>query len=314
MSRAQGARAQMLLAFESTYGTAPASGFTRIPFARSTLGSEQPLVDNELLGYGRDPLAPTKDALTADGEVTIPLDAHALGFWLKGAFGAPTTTDNGDGTYDHVFQSGGWTLPSMAIETGLPEVPRYAMHTGCVVDQLSWTMQRSGQLTGAVTLVAQGEAKATTSQGGTPATIALARFGHFNGAIKRDGSALGNVTGAQIAYANNLDRIETIRADGLIAGADPSIAALTGRIDVRFADETLIDQAIDGDPCELEFSYALPGGESFTPVAHAVDLPRPRVSIEGPQGVQASFDWQAALAASPARMATATLVNDVASY
>jgi Phage Terminase len=31
-------------------------------------------------------------------------------------------------------------------------------------------------------------------------------------------------------------KIETIRDDGLIEGADPAIAALTGRIDVRFAD------------------------------------------------------------------------------
>ncbi|SDX90385.1 hypothetical protein SAMN05444336_112119 [Albimonas donghaensis] len=314
MARAQGARAQLLLAFESTYGTAPASGFTRIPFVRSTLGSEQPLIDSDLLGYGRDPLAPIKDALTADGEVSIPLDAHALGFWLKGAFGAPTTTDNGDGTFDHVFASGGWDLPSLAIEAGLPDLPRFAMYSGCVVDQLSWTMQRSGQLTGAVTLVAQNEAKASTTQGGTPASIELARFGHFNGSIKREGSALANVTSAQVTYANNLDRVETIRSDGLIAGADPSVAALTGRIDARFADETLLDQALAGEACELEFAYALADGSSFTLTAHAVYLPRPRVSIEGPQGVQVSFDWQAALAASPARMATATLINEVASY
>ena len=78
MARAQGARAQMALAFETTYGTAPASGFTRIPFASTTLGSEQPLLNSELLGYGRDPLAPIKDAVTADGDVVVPIDAAAF--------------------------------------------------------------------------------------------------------------------------------------------------------------------------------------------------------------------------------------------
>jgi hypothetical protein len=39
MARAQGARAQMALAFETVYGTAPASGYTRVPFASTTLGS-----------------------------------------------------------------------------------------------------------------------------------------------------------------------------------------------------------------------------------------------------------------------------------
>ena len=99
---------------------------------------------------------------------------------------------------------------------------------------------------------------------------------------------------AEITYANNLDRIETIRSDGRIDGADPSIAALTGRVEVRFADQVLVNQAIAGDPCELEFGYALPSGESFTFTVHAVYLPRPRIEIAGPQGVQATFDWQAA--------------------
>ena len=55
MARAMGARAQMLMAYEATYGTAPATVFFKMPFARSTLGTEQPLLNSELLGYGRDP-------------------------------------------------------------------------------------------------------------------------------------------------------------------------------------------------------------------------------------------------------------------
>ena len=53
MARAQGARALMALAFETTYGTPPVGGFTRMPFASTSLGAEQPLLNSELLGYGR---------------------------------------------------------------------------------------------------------------------------------------------------------------------------------------------------------------------------------------------------------------------
>jgi hypothetical protein len=313
MARAQGARALMALAFETTYGTPPASGFTRMPFASTSLGAEQPLLNSELLGYGRDPLAPIKDAVTADGDVVVPLDAEAFGFWLKAAFGAPTTTGV-EAPYSHEFQSGSWTLPSMSIETGMPEVPRYAMYSGCVLDQITWQVQRSGLLTATARLVAQGETVGTTTSAGTPAALELKRFGHFNGAITRNGTALGNVVSAEITYANNLDRIETIRSDGRIDGADPSIAALTGRIEVRFADQTLVTQAINGEACELEFAYVLPSGESFTFTVHAVYLPRPRIEISGPQGVQATFDWQAARDSVVGRMCTATLVNDVETY
>lgn len=314
MARAQGARAQMALAFETTYGTSPASGYTKVPFASTTLGAEQPLLSSELLGYGRDPLAPVKDTVTADGDVVVPLDAEAFGFWLKGAFGAPTTTGTGPGPYTHEFRSGSWTLPSLSIETALPEVPRYAMYAGCVVDQLSWQMQRSGLLTATVRLIAQGETIATTGGVGTPAAVDLQRFGHFNGEISRNGTALGNVVSAEITYANNLDRIETIRADGKIDGADPSMAALTGSIVVRFADQTLVTQAINGEPCEFEFAYVLASGESFSFTVHAVYLPRPRIEIAGPQGVQATFDWQAARDATLGRMCTAQLINDRSSY
>ncbi|MBS3978867.1 MAG: hypothetical protein KGZ77_03580 [Rhodobacteraceae bacterium] len=312
MARAQGARARMALAFETTYGTPPVSGFTRMPFASTTLGAEQPLLSSELLGYGRDPLAPVKDAVTADGDVVVPIDAEAFGFWLKAAFGDPVTT--GTGPYTHEFRSGSWTLPSMSIETGMPEVPRYAMYSGCVLDQFSWQVQRSGLLTATARLVAQGETIAAASGAGTPEELSLLRFGHFNGAISRDGVALGNVVSAEITYANSLDRIETIRADGKIDGADPSIAALTGRIEVRFADQTLVAQAQTGDPCEIGFAYTLPSGESFSFTAHAVYLPRPRIEIPGPQGIQASFDWQAARAETTGRMCTAVLVNSVATY
>ncbi len=312
MARAQGARAQMALAFETTYGTPPVGGFTKMPFASTSLGAEQPLLNSELLGYGRDPLAPIKDAVTADGDVVVPIDAEAFGFWLKAAFGDPVTT--GTGLWTHEFRSGAWSLPSLSIETGMPEVPRYAIYSGCVLDQISWQMQRSGLLTATARLVAQGEAVGTVSIAGTPAPIGLKRFGHFNGSITRNGAALGNVVSAQISYANNLDRIETIRADGRIDGADPSIAALTGSIEVRFADSSLVTQAMVGDPCALEFSYALPSGESFTFTVHAVYLPRPRIEISGPQGVQATFDWQAARDGALGRMCTATLINDREEY
>lgn len=312
MARAQGARSQMALAFESAYGTPPAAGWFKMPFAGSGLGSEQPLLNSELLGYGRDPQAPVPDAIAADGDIAIPIDLRNFGIWLKAAFGDPATS--GIDPYTHVFESGGWDLPSMSIEIGMPEVPFFGMNSGVVLNALSWQMQRSGLLTATAGLIAQSETPATTTGAGALTELALKRFGSFQGSVQRGGTSLGNVVSAQINYTNNLDRIETIRNDGKIDGADPSIAALTGQIDVRFADQTLLTQAIDGDPAELTFGYSFGAGESFELVAHAVYLPKPRLQIQGPQGIQASFQWQAAFDSGVGRMCTATLINDVATY
>lgn len=312
MARAYGSRLAMNVAFESVYGTAPTTGFRTMPLASHDLGAEQPLIENELIGFGRDPLAPIKDAVTVEGMISVPVDVENIGVWLKAALGAPTTS--GTTTKTHTFNSGAVSLPSLAIEMGYPEVPHYALNTGVMVDRLRWRMERAGNLRMDVDLVAQGEASFTASQAGTPTSYALTRFGHFNGAITRDGVALGNITSAEWNYANNLDRVETIRADGRIDGADPTIASLSGRIVSRFADTTLLTQAINGGPCELVCTYSLGANASLVVTAHAVYLPRPKIGVEGPRGVSVTFDWMAAKAASPARMLTAVLTNTVASY
>lgn len=312
MARAQGSRAQMALAFESTYGTPPASGFIQMPFATSSLGSEQPLIENELLGYGRDPLAPIKDAITADGDVVLPVDVVGFGHWLKALFGAPVTT--GTTPKVHTYASGGYELPSMSIEIGHPDVPRFDLYAGVKANSLRIEATRRGQLQATINLVAQGGEPFGTTQAGTPAAIALTRFGHFNCAITRDGAPIGNIVSADFTYSNNLDRVETLRADGKIEGADPTIASLTGTIRARFADTVLVDQAVAGGACELAFTWSLGANASLSFTAHSVFLPVPRRPITGAAGIEVSFDWQAARAASPARMCTAVLTNTVASY
>lgn len=422
MARAQGARAQLALAFESTYGINPGTGFTKMPFISTTLGGEQPLLESEVLGFGRDPIAPARDAFDADGDVVIPLDLEYLGLWLKACFGAPTTaaavapsgsiafsgqpavnstvTINGTvftfvasgatgnqcniganlaatmtalavvlnasvvagvaaatytgtataltivhdtlgltgnaftlaasiapasngtvsgatltgGANTHTFVSGNWSLPSLSLETQMPEVPRFAAYPGFVVDQLSWEMKRKSYLQGTVKLIGQSENIAATTGAGTLATLNYTRFGQFNGTILRDGAQMANITQARITYQNNLERIESIRGDGKIESADPSIAACSGQLVARFSDLTLFNQAIAGTPCALLFSLVINASARFDFTAHSVYLPRPRAEIQGPSGIDATFDWQAALATSPARMATAVLTNSVAGY
>ena len=102
-----------------------------------------------------------------------------------------------------------------------------------------------------------------------------------------------------------------IRDDGLIEGADPTIAALTGRIDVRFADTTLIDLAAGGTPVDLEFAYTLSAQAKLVLTAHEVYLPKPKLAVEGPGGVQASFDFRGAKNTAAGRMLTVTLTNDL---
>jgi Phage tail tube protein len=185
------------------------------------------------------------------------VDPRYLGLWLTGLFGDPDTTDNLDGSWDHEFASGGDDLPSYTIEVGMPKVPAFFRHAGVKLNSIALEFTRSGPAAATINAIAQGETRFGTTQGGTPTSLTFSRISQFQGSIKRAGNPVGNLTGGAVTYSNNLEKIETIRDDGLIEGADPTIAALTGRIDVRFADTTLIDLAADGTPVNLEFAYTL---------------------------------------------------------
>ncbi|QQR69238.1 MAG: hypothetical protein IPI58_00700 [Alphaproteobacteria bacterium] len=311
MARAYGANAHLLGDFESVYGTPPVGNFIKFPFVSSNLGSEQGLIASDLLGTGRDPAQPIRDVIKVEGDVVVPVDLRNFGHWLKALLGAPNTT--GVGPYVHSFVSGATSLPSLSLEVGMPEASAFFINMGVRVNSMQLSFARSGGASATLNCIAQGESRATVSADSTPTEAVITRFNQFQGSVKKDGAQLGNVTGAQLTYSNNLERIETIRPDGKIDGADPTIAALTGSIDVRFADTTLIDAATNNTPVELSFGYVIDASRSILFTAHQVYLPKPKLAISGPAGVQASFNWQAAKPDS-GQMLTVTLTNDVEDY
>jgi Phage tail tube protein len=313
MARARGANASMAAAFETVYGTAPAAGYFKLPFVSSALGDEQNLIASDLLGYGREPLPPSRDVVNNDGDAVVPVDLRNFGYWLKLLMGAPTSVDNA-GVVTHTFVSGALALPSMAIEIGMPEVPSYGMNVGVRANTLKIQLQRSGLLNATMSLIAQGETKAGASAAGSPTEAVIERFSQFMGEIKRDGTALGHIVSAELNYTNNLDKVEVIRPDGRIEDADPAMVGVTGTVNVRFADTVLLDQATSGDPCELSFGWAIDADRSLLFTVHSAFLPKPKTPIQGPGGIQAAFAWQAAKDPVLLKTCTAVLVNDVAAY
>ncbi len=415
MARAYGSSATLLLKRETAYGQAASGDYVRIPFNRCMLGAEQGLIDDPVLGQGRDPYAPLQDVIMDEGEIVVPVDPRHIGLWLTGLLGDPTSspvaaagyidftvnpsdqdtttlggtvwtfvsgsstgdetqiqttatqtidqlitdlnasTDGNisDATYSrpastqrllvthdtagaagnvftlvasaamasgptltgggnsHVFTSGKDDLPSYTVEVGHKQVPAYFRHGGVVLDSIALEFARSGAAAATIQCVAQGETRFNASQGGTPSKLDFKRISQFQGSISRGGTAVANLTAGSLTYANNLEKIETIRSDGLIDGADPTVASLTGTIEVRFADTTLIDLASDGTAVDLEFAYRISDDLKLTFQAHEVYLPKPKLAVEGPGGVQASFDFQGAKNETEGQMLTVTLINDL---
>jgi hypothetical protein len=149
--------------------------------------------------------------------------------------GATLAGGSASGPYNHIFLSGALALPSAAIEVGMPDVPSYGMNFGAMANALSVQLQRSGLLNATIGIIAQGETRSGSSGAGSPTEAVIERFTQFIGQIRRNGVPLGNVVSGRFNYSNGLDKVEVIRPDGRIAGADPAMLAVNGEIAVRFS-------------------------------------------------------------------------------
>ncbi|GIX10729.1 phage tail tube protein [Elioraea sp.] len=313
MPRAIGANCRLLMTPEATYGIAPAGDWLRMPFLSCDLGAEQPLLDADVIGVGssRDPAAPFLDTVTVQGQAVVPVDLVNIGHWLRLLLGPPTTTGTSP-DFVHTFGSGAAALPSNSIEIGYPDVPNYDLCTGVRADTLEIDFSPTGPATATFGLMGQGSTRGATSSGGTPTSAAYTAFHKAQGAISRNGSALAQVTGARLTYANGMEMVRTIRADRKVEGVDPGIARATGQITARFADTTLLTQAQDNAPAEFAFSYTIDANRSLTFTLHEVYLALAKTPIEGPGGVEASFEFRAAFNATATRMMTVVLRNQQA--
>ena len=313
MARAYGSNAQLLFKYEAAYGQDPGGNFQQLPFKSADLGAEQGLVENDIIGQGRDPLAPSRDLVRVGGQITVPLDVRNIGFWFKLIFGDPTTT--GVGPYTHTFVSGGSSLPSAAIEIAFPEVPAYFLNLGCMGDSIRVELSRSGGADAVIQLAGQDEQKFAASQGGTPvAPLALSRFNQVQGNIQRNGVNLGNITSASAEYRNSLEAVETIRPDQLVEAQDATIAAFSGSIETRFASTTLYDDAKSGAAIDVDLIYTIDAANTLTISGQEIYLPQSKPRLDGPGGVSASYDFQGAKDTVEGEMVEVELINDVADY
>jgi hypothetical protein len=97
-----------------------------------------------------------------------------------------------------------------------------------------------------------------------------------------------------------------------VEGVDPGIARCTGQITVRFENTVLLGQAQGGAPAEFAMAFTMDANRSLTITLHEVYLALAKTPIEGPAGVEASFDFRAAFNATAGRMMTVVLRNQQA--
>lgn len=323
-ARARGKKAVYLIGLESTIGTAPngsGGGVYAKPIMNSLdFGPSRQLDDDPTWnGTGEEATDPVFGPIDVSGNMAFPVCSRAVGFMLKLLFGAPATVDNGGGSFTHTFKSTGDPL-SFSAQRGHPAltVPNWRTALGVRAGGLQFSMSRTGRTLFTMPLLGLSDAK---DVGGTrdadPVTYAFLPFDNAGGSIKIASSQVANVTGGQFDFTNNLEGVETIRADNALDGIDPGERGASGSLDARLgASTTISDLADGGTPGALEYAFTLTSDSNVT---LKFQMPRTffssaRAPISGPGGISQNFSWRAAHDESSGYMLAAVLTNDVESY
>lgn len=314
MGRARGANAVMHAAFETTYGTPPTLGWQTVPFVSSQLGATRGLIESDLLGQGRAPFDPTPDVTSNDGDIVVPVDTIAFGYWLKALLGQPADGVDQAAGYSHTFSSGSLELPSMSIEHAFPDVPSYSINYGMRANTLQLMLQRTGLLSATIGFIGKGETvSASTSNVTNQTALAVpVRFAQAAGALFVDEVAVGSIVSANLSFSNGYDKVETIRPDGEIEDADPGMPSASGTIVVKFADNILMGKATANVATQIWLQVAGPNGAFLRFALPRAFLPRAKTPISGPGGIQREFAFQASSTTLP--LLRVILNNSQATY
>lgn len=301
--------------YESAFGTNPTTtAGKKLPFNALEVTGSQNLIDPATITGTRNPVEPGKGNLAVDGNITVPMDLDAIGYWLKAIFGAPTTT-GASAPYTHVFKVGN-VQPSFVLEKGFTDIAQYFRYNGCKVSTFKVSFGGDGELTAQMDVMGAKETISSSEYDSTPDEIVSNRLNNFQASLKEGGVAIATATTGEMNLDMGLDGDQyTIGANGSRGDIPEGILNVTGTLKTLFQDATLINKGANNTKSSLEIAFTKSASESLTFEYPEIIYERKTPTISGPAGVVAELSWRAFNATdSDKSVVIVTLVNSVASY
>ena len=290
----QGSSVQAVIGFETAYGVPDTTGF-QVSFAPTSNASTTQAINSSSVITGSaspsQPFLGFKDGVVS---FTIPVDDKAFAYWLKGLFGAPTTT--GAGPYLHTYKIG-TTIPSMFIEINHSDAAGglFYMTNGIGLNTLSFSLGGDGELLATIEGIAKDTSKTVSTSVSTLITDVTdgIKFGQFTAAI----TGATNVKTFDLNFGNNVDAdTYVIDGTGSRGGVPKGIADVGGTFTTLFEDDSIF--ALSRAFTDFPLDITLTSGASILKFdmeeakLDAVTNPE----IAGAAGLIGTFNFQAYLA------------------
>lgn len=316
---AKGYKSQLWLGFESEYGVMPASPKNySLPFNSYGVTLSRTLTQAETISGTRNPLEPFSGNTDVSGDIVVPLDLSAYGYWLRALLGKPTTVASEEpdaGVYTHTFKIQD-DVESFWIQTLYATNPAsYVLSSGLKISSMSMDMGTDGELTTTLSVMGKNQALSASPVAGVAEKPLFQRLNNNMGKLLLDGEEYGDVTAFTLNVDNGLDGdTYTIGGGGTRGDISEGLSGVSGQLTVLFKGPQLIYDALNSTHKSAKIVFTRTEGSMTFDIQEFL-LSAQTPSIDGPAGLRLGMDWQAFWAIGSNESAImATLVNAHETY
>lgn len=292
MAQQKGSTINVLLGYESTYGTVATTGFV-LPVNTFGVKGTQALNTAMTLTGTRNPVAPFAGNRNVAGPIVVPMDSVAFWYWCYLMFGAPST---GSGPpYEHEFKIGN-TMPSASLEPPFTDLAtnKYGRFLGNKVANWSCELGGDAELVNNLDILGASDSLETSAFDGSPTTVSLARLNNFQAAITEGGGALSNARSISFAVNFGLDESNFLIGGSGVRGSLPEgIVGATGNVKTLFEDTSLLDKALNSTESSIKITITGSANSIVEIEFQEVQYERNSPDIPGPQGLLVDLNFQA---------------------
>lgn len=316
MATIKGSEYKALIQTEDAFRVTPDTpNAAQIKFSSFEFGKEPEYTDDDTIKEKALQDKPDYMDSVSSGTVSSILCLNDVGHWLKLLWGAPQTTDNGDGTFDHVYTLSTADRPSALVCLENATASKFIRWNGVMLNSMSFNLGETDQkvsyeLMGCLQTL-EG-ASWDVGADGLPKARACAKSGvvyDVDGA-----STLGEVSSTSINITNDLDGKKLVDGQegyGQILLGQPVIS---GNASVLLtSNDSMVEHAISetSKPMTL-VSKTRDGSAQMHIHLPAVMFKEPKLTVNSSAGIIQELEWVAH--ADGANVPTITLINKIAGY
>jgi hypothetical protein len=317
-----GALAHIGLGKEATYGT-PAAATDYLRFASEGLNEEIEQVLSENISGVVDEGASYEGMHNISGDISFDVYPNVVGHLLRGAFGAPVSTEVVAGVYQHVFTpvqenfSNVCALPPYTLEVHR-DMEQAFQYSGAVVNELTFSFGTDNKLMqGSAAIIAKALALIAKT---VPNFEATNPFQWFQATVTLDAAINKDISTVEFGIQNNLEGRASLDGTKVISRVLRSgfrSFPVKFSLDLKDMAEYNKFRAQNEVPLKIELTGdVISGANNYKMI---IDVPKFRfaafpINVDGAGAIATQVDGSAKYDPAALHAIKITLINSTASY